>query len=93
MPLKSVKSDEILQEIHENLNDNDIKLEKLGQPLPQDNNSKSAYVHHLLSRFCRKFTSVLEDRGNNINTGRNLKDCFIHFLFTVHIIIFKKKGF
>ena len=69
----------ILGEINQNIVSNDLKLEKLGQPLPKDEQSKSSYIYHLLSRFSRKFISVLEDRGNIINSGRNIKDIFIDY--------------
>jgi len=69
----------ILHKINENILDNTIKLDKLGTELPNDDHARSAYVHHLLSTFCRKFISVLDDRGNNINSGRNIKDCFIEY--------------
>lgn len=79
--VNSIKSclPKILSEINQNIIDNNIKLEKLGKPLPKDLQAKSAYIHHLLSKFCRKFISILEDRGKNINTGRNIKDLFIDF--------------
>ena len=76
----------ILQQINENITDNNIKLEKLGQPLPKDEHAKSAYVHHLLSKFCRKFITILDDRGNNINSGRNLKDIFINYRTDLELI-------
>ena len=69
----------ILGEINQSILDNEVKLEKLGTTLPDDEKSKSSFVHHMLSKFCRKFTSVLEDRGNVINTGRNVKEIFIEY--------------
>ena len=79
--IQSIKSclPKILQEINENISQNREKLDKLGEPLPTDENAQSALVHHLLSRFCRKYVNVLEDRGNIINTGRNIKDVFVEF--------------
>ena len=79
--VNSIKSclPKILSEINQNIADNNIKLEKLGKPLPEDEQAKSAYIHHLLSKFCRKFISTLEDRGKNINSGRNIKDLFIGY--------------
>ena len=69
----------ILTEINQNVQENDLKLEKLGSPLPKDDKEKASFIHQLLSKFCRKFISVLEDRGNIINTGRNIKDIFIEY--------------
>lgn len=69
----------ILLEINQKLDENTIKSNKLGNPIPNDINSRSAFIHDLISKFSRKFISVLQDRGNNINTGRNIKDLFINY--------------
>lgn len=69
----------ILSKINIAIKNNNIKLNKLGNPVPNDENSKSSLVHYLLSNFCRKFNSILKDRGNLISTGRNLKYIFIEY--------------
>lgn len=79
--IESIKTclPKILGEINESITVNCNKLEKLGQPLPKDDVAKSSYVHYLLSKFCRKFVSILDDRGNIINSGRTIKDIFIKY--------------
>ena len=76
----------ILNEINQTIRENNLKLDKLGSPLPKDEKAKSSFIHHLLSKFCRKFVSVLEDRGNIINTGRNIKDIFIEYRKEISLI-------
>ena len=44
---------------------------------------KAAYVHKTISKLSRNYTSVLEDRGKNINTGRNIKNHFNVFRETI----------
>lgn len=69
----------ILKKLYNNLNNNKIKLEKLGLVIPPDDNIKSNYIYHLVYTFCTKFIKILEDRGNKIKTGRNIKEYFIEF--------------
>ena len=73
----------ILEKINTELRNNENELSKLGNPIPQDEHMKAAYVHKTISKLSRSYTSVLEDRGKNINTGRNIKNHFNVFRETI----------
>ena len=73
----------ILEKINTELRNNEAELSKLGNPIPQDEHMKAAYVHKTISKLSRNYTSVLEDRGKNINTGRNIKNHFNVFRETI----------
>ena len=86
--IESIKTSlpHILKEINENLNINKIKLDKLGSPIPIDDHSKSTYIHHYIYTFCSKFIKIVEDRGNHINTARNIKDILINYRIRLNTI-------
>lgn len=69
----------ILEKINSELIINEKELEKLGNPIPQDDHMKAAFVHKTISKLSRSYISILEDRGKNINTGRNIKNHFNQF--------------
>jgi len=48
----------------------------LGAPIPEEDSLKSAFIHKTIAKLSRKYISVLEDRGKNINTARNIKNHF-----------------
>ena len=73
----------ILEKINSELIINEKELEKLGNPIPQDDHMKAAFVHKTISKLSRSYISVLDDRGKNINTGRNIKNHFNKFRITV----------
>ena len=73
----------ILEKINSELIVNEKDLEKLGNPIPKDDHMKAAFVHKTISKLSRNFISVLEDRGKNINTGRNIKNHFNQFRIAV----------
>ena len=86
--IESIKTSlpHILKEINKNLNINKIKLDKLGSPIPIDDHSKSTYIHHYIYTFCSKFIKIVEDRGNHINTARNIKDILINYRIRLNTI-------
>jgi hypothetical protein len=67
----------ILKNINENLNNNKLQLEKLGTPIPLE--EKSTHIYHIVYTFCSKFIKIIEDRGNKINTARNIKEYFMEY--------------
>ena len=69
----------ILEKINSELIINEKELEKLGNPIPQDDHMKAAFVHKTISKLSRSYISILDDRGKNINTGRNIKNHFNQF--------------
>ena len=79
--VKSLKKSlpSILEKINKELITNSKDLSRLGTPIPKDENQKSAYIHKTIAKLSRTYVSVLEDRGKNINTGRNIKQCFNQF--------------
>ncbi len=79
--VKSIKKNLpiILDKINVELIDNEGELVKLGKPLPKDDSQKLAYIHETISKITRNYVSILEDRGKNINTGREIKNSFNEF--------------
>ena len=69
----------ILEKIDRDLESNKIQLDKLGTPIPDEDNLKSAFIHKTIAKLTRNFISILEDRGKIINTGRNIKQHFVDF--------------
>ena len=76
----------ILEKINTELIQNQTELDKLGNPIPIDDHMKAAFIHKTISKLSRNFTSVLEDRGKNINSGRNIKNHFNVFREKIHNI-------
>lgn len=66
----------ILNKINKELSDSEIKLNRLGTALPQEDSLKSALIHKTIATLSRGYISILEDRGKNINTARNIKNHF-----------------
>jgi len=79
--VKSLKKSlpSILEKINKELITNKKDLSRLGTPIPADDSQKSAYIHKTIAKLSRTYISVLEDRGKNINTGRNIKQSFTEF--------------
>ncbi len=73
----------ILEKINRDLESNTAALNKLGDPIPQEDTMKSAYIHKTIAKLTRAFISVLEDRGKIINSGRNVKQQFLEFRQTI----------
>jgi len=73
----------ILTKITKNINDNHLALKKLGLPLPTNLQSKTTFIHHILSKFTKKYSQIIQGRGNNINTGRNIKNIFIQYRINI----------
>ncbi len=83
--VKSLKKSfpRILEKINRDLESNTSDLNKLGDPIPQEDSMKSAYIHKTIAKLTRAFISVLEDRGKIINSGRNVKQQFLEFRQTI----------
>ena len=83
--VKSLKKNipSILEKINKDLLHAKEKLSKLGTPIPEEDTLKSAFVHKTISKLSRKYISILEDRGKNINTARNIKKCFLELRKTM----------
>ena len=83
--VKSLKKSfpRILEKINRDLESNTASLNKLGDPIPQEDTMKSAYIHKTIAKLTRAFISVLEDRGKIINSGRNVKQQFLEFRQTI----------
>ena len=83
--VKSLKKNipSILEKINKDLLDAKEQLSKLGTPIPEEDTLKSAFVHKTISKLSRKYISILEDRGKNINTARNIKKCFLELRKTM----------
>ena len=73
----------ILEKINTELRENEEELSKLGNPIPPDDHLKAAFVHKTISKLSRSYTSILDDRGKNINSGRNIKNHFNIFRETI----------
>ncbi len=83
--VKSLKKSfpRILEKINRDLESNTSDLNKLGDPIPQEDSMKSAFIHKTIAKLTRAFISVLEDRGKIINSGRNVKQQFLEFRETI----------
>ena len=83
--VKSLKKSfpRILEKINRDLESNSQALNKLGDPIPQEDSMKSAFVHKTIAKLTRSFISILEDRGKIINSGRNIKQQFVEFRNTI----------
>ena len=66
----------ILNKINKELAEAEIKLDRLGSALPEGDSLKSALIHKTIAKLSRRYISILEDRGKNINTARNIKNHF-----------------
>ena len=66
----------ILNKINKELTDAEMKLDRLGSALPEEDSLKSALIHKTIAKLSRRYISILEDRGKNINTARNIKNHF-----------------
>ena len=77
--VKSLKKNipSILEKINKDLTAARGELTKLGTPIPEEEVLKSAFVHKTIAKLSRTYISILEDRGKNINTARNIKKCFL----------------
>ena len=86
--VKSLKKSlpSILEKVNSELQNNIVQLEKLGSPIPKDENLQFSFIHKTIAKLNRSFISILEDRGKNINTGRNIKQHFIDFRETINNI-------
>ena len=66
----------ILEKINKDLLEAQTKLSKLGTPIPDEDTLKSAFIHKTIAKLSRRYISILEDRGKNINAARNIKNHF-----------------
>lgn len=69
----------ILEKISSELDLQEKTLIKLGTCIPKDDTQKTAYVHKVIAKLTRNFSTTLEDRGKIISTGRKIKQLFIDF--------------
>ena len=69
----------IIKEIEEKLVINNELLLKLGTSIPTAKEDKYSFVHDRITKFHIKFTDVLKNKGNIINTGRTIKDILIKY--------------
>lgn len=69
----------ILEKINSDIDTANSQLTILGKPIPKDNNYISAFIHKIISKLTRNYITVLNDRGQTINTGNNIKNHFINF--------------
>lgn len=69
----------ILDKINRELESHTLEISKLGSSLPNDDNSRSSYIHSVFASFSRNYISILNDRGKIENTGRNIKQILIDY--------------
>lgn len=72
-----------LPELLTNLKELQMQMEKvvktMGTSIPDDDESKVAYLNTLINNFSEQYINSLEKRGSLINVGRKLRDHFITF--------------
>lgn len=59
------------------------ELKFLGYQIPNNTESQISYLHQLLSDLSRSFTDSIDNRGNNLNYGKKIKDIFINYRKTI----------
>lgn len=69
----------ILQELSQKKTEIENNLCNLGPALPESDEAKMSHLHVLVANFCRDFSKSINKRGENINTGRKIKEIFINF--------------
>ena len=55
------------------------ELDDLGESLPTDNEAKMSLLNNILIKITNNFDIALDKRGSEINSGRQVKDCFIKY--------------
>ena len=72
-----------LPELLATLKEMQMEMEKvvktMGTSIPDDDDSKAAYLNGIINNFSDQFINSLEKRGSIINVGRRLRDHFITF--------------
>lgn len=72
-----------LPELLATLKEMQMEMEKvvktMGTSIPDDDDSKAAYLNSIINNFSDQFINSLEKRGSIINVGRRLRDHFITF--------------
>lgn len=69
----------LLEKIHQQISDTSKQLQSLGYVIPADDTQRLSYIHNTIAELTRQFISVLEGRGNRIDTGRRIKQAFIKY--------------
>ena len=64
----------ILEKINSQLLDNKKELSIIGEVLPKDDIMKASLIHENISDISRRYITILEERGNHINTGNKIKN-------------------
>ena len=62
------------------------ELDNLGESLPTDNEAKMSLLNNILIKITTNFDIALNKRGSEINSGRQVKDCFIKYRKTIDSI-------
>lgn len=72
-----------LPELLTNLRELQMNMEKvvksMGVSIPNDEETKGAYLNGLMNEFVDQFINSLEKRGSNVNVGRKIRDILIQF--------------
>jgi len=69
----------LLEKIHQQVADTTKQLQALGTVIPADDTQRLSYIHNTIAELTRQFISILEGRGNRIDTGRRIKQIFIKY--------------
>jgi GTP-binding protein EngB required for normal cell division len=64
----------VLQELSDKRHTVQTQLDKMGTSTPSDFEGQSTLVHMLLGEFSNQFKKAIDERGNNYNIGRDLKE-------------------
>jgi hypothetical protein len=62
------------------------KLDKMGTALPMTKDGKLALLNKYTSDFYYKIIDSIESRGNNINSGKQIKDIFVNYRSNLQLI-------
>lgn len=69
----------LLEKIHQQIAETSKQLQALGYVIPADDTQRLSYVHNTVAELTRQFISVLEGRGNRLDTGRRVKQVFVKY--------------
>jgi hypothetical protein len=59
------------------------EFDKLGNPLPETDEAKTAFTHNLLTNFTRSLCDALNNRGSQHDAGRSIKEILIAYRQTI----------
>ena len=76
----------LLSEVTKNLKNINENLVSIGPPLPEKDDGKMSLLFSLISDFCNNYSRAINDRGDNLNTGRIIKESLILYRSQINLL-------